>query len=284
VIELGNILRNARIEKGLTIEDVQDSTKILKRYLVAIEEGNYDMLPESFYVRAFIRSYAEAVGLDPNEIIKLYGSSIPQPSSSNNPNLIKRDFINMKVIDRRNKWITMTIFWTFLVLLGGSIYFFVGINASENADKAKLDMEKPLTGRKQSETWTLTPTANQKMQVQLQNITPTPTPTPTPQSVVKLLRTEFGTDIYQISKSTNISVQMSVIGKACWVQLDQIINGERAMIEQGTLTTGNVKIWDNLEKPLYITLGAANAIELKVNGVPIPVGDSSNVRRFQFEF
>lgn len=284
MIELGNILRSARIEKGLTIEDVQDSTKILKRYLEAIEEGNYNMLPESFYVRAFIRSYAEAVGLDPNEIIMLYGSSIPQSSSSTNSNLIKRELINLKVVDRRNKWITMIIFWSFLVLLGGSIYFFVGVNVSENADQAKLDEDKPLTGRKQSETWTLTPTPEQKKQVQLPITTPSPTPTSTPQSVVKLLRTEFGTDIYQISKSTKISVQMTVTGKACWIQLDQIMNGERLMIEQGTLTTGNVKMWDNLDKPLFITLGAANAIELKVNGVLIPVGDSSNVRRFQFEF
>lgn len=62
--ELGKILREAREAKGLSIDDVQELTKIQKRYLEAIEEGNYEILPGQFYVRAFIRQYAETVGVD----------------------------------------------------------------------------------------------------------------------------------------------------------------------------------------------------------------------------
>ncbi|WP_088072223.1 helix-turn-helix domain-containing protein [Gottfriedia luciferensis] len=62
--ELGKFLREAREAKGLSIDDVQELTKIQKRYLEAIEEGNYDILPGQFYVRAFIRQYAETVGVD----------------------------------------------------------------------------------------------------------------------------------------------------------------------------------------------------------------------------
>lgn len=62
--ELGKVLREAREAKGLSIDDVQELTKIQKRYLEAIEDGNYDILPGQFYVRAFIRQYAETVGVD----------------------------------------------------------------------------------------------------------------------------------------------------------------------------------------------------------------------------
>ncbi len=62
--ELGKILREAREAKGLSIDDVQELTKIQKRYLEAIEEGNYEILPGQFYVRAFIRQYAETVNVD----------------------------------------------------------------------------------------------------------------------------------------------------------------------------------------------------------------------------
>lgn len=67
--ELGNVLREARQAKGLSIEDIQDLTKIQKRYLEAIEEGNYEILPGQFYVRAFIRQYAETVGVDPSSYL-----------------------------------------------------------------------------------------------------------------------------------------------------------------------------------------------------------------------
>ena len=67
--ELGNRLKEARLVKGLSLDDLQEITKIQKRYLIGIEEGNYSMMPGKFYVRAFIKQYAEAVGLEPEEII-----------------------------------------------------------------------------------------------------------------------------------------------------------------------------------------------------------------------
>mgnify|MGYP001202530911 CR=1 FL=1 len=75
--ELGKRLREAREEKGLTLDDLQDLTKIQKRYLQGIEEGNFDIIPGKFYVRAFIKQYAEAVGLDPDELFEEYKQEIP---------------------------------------------------------------------------------------------------------------------------------------------------------------------------------------------------------------
>ena len=75
--ELGNRLREAREAKGLSLADVQEMTKIQKRYLKGIEEGNYDMMPGKFYVRAFIKQYAEAVGLDHEQLFEEYKSEIP---------------------------------------------------------------------------------------------------------------------------------------------------------------------------------------------------------------
>ena len=75
--ELGTRLKEARLQKGYSLEDLQEITKIQKRYLVGIEEGNYTSMPGSFYVRAFIKQYSEAVGLDPNEILQQYQNDIP---------------------------------------------------------------------------------------------------------------------------------------------------------------------------------------------------------------
>ncbi|WP_156484798.1 helix-turn-helix domain-containing protein [Bhargavaea cecembensis] len=77
--ELGARLKQARMEKGYSLEDLQEITKIQKRYLAAIEEGKFSIMPGTFYVRAFIKQYAEAVGLDADEMLAMYKAEAPEP-------------------------------------------------------------------------------------------------------------------------------------------------------------------------------------------------------------
>ncbi len=70
--ELAIRLKEAREEKGMSLDELQAATKIQKRYLTALEEGNYDVIPGNFYVRAFIKQYAEAVGLDSDQLFEEY--------------------------------------------------------------------------------------------------------------------------------------------------------------------------------------------------------------------
>lgn len=76
--ELGARLKEARLARGYSLDDLQNITKIQKRYLIGIEEGNYTIMPGSFYVRAFIKQYAEAVGLDADEVLTEYRKDIPE--------------------------------------------------------------------------------------------------------------------------------------------------------------------------------------------------------------
>lgn len=76
--EIGQKLRDARVEKGYTLDDLQQITKIQKRYLIAIEEGHFDKLPGDFYVRAFVKQYADTVGLDSDELLSEFNDTIPQ--------------------------------------------------------------------------------------------------------------------------------------------------------------------------------------------------------------
>lgn len=76
--DIGDKLRSAREAKGLSIEDIEKATKIQGRYLTAIEQDEFDKLPGDFYVRAFIRQYAQVVGLDGKQLLSEYHNEIPQ--------------------------------------------------------------------------------------------------------------------------------------------------------------------------------------------------------------
>ena len=76
--DIGDKLRSAREAKGLSIEDIEKATKIQGRYLTAIEQNDFDKLPGDFYVRAFIRQYAQIVGLDGKKLLSEYHEDIPK--------------------------------------------------------------------------------------------------------------------------------------------------------------------------------------------------------------
>lgn len=67
-IEIGATLRKARQDSGATLEDVEQETKIRKRYLEALEREDYDQLPNAVYARGFLKTYANYLGLDGDEL------------------------------------------------------------------------------------------------------------------------------------------------------------------------------------------------------------------------
>src|SRR3954449_10063778 len=69
---IGDTLREARMRQGLDIADVEKRTKIRAKYLRALENEEFGMLPGSTFVRTFLRTYAELLGLDPQLLVEEY--------------------------------------------------------------------------------------------------------------------------------------------------------------------------------------------------------------------
>ena len=77
-MDIGARLKEERLAKGLSLEELQEITKIQKRYLVASEEGKLEILPRKFYARAFIKEYAQALGIESSELLEEHKEEIPK--------------------------------------------------------------------------------------------------------------------------------------------------------------------------------------------------------------
>ena len=71
-LSFGEVLKKARVEKNLTIDDIVTETRISKLVLEQIESNEPDDLPEPVFLRGFLKSYAEQVDLDPVHIVEMY--------------------------------------------------------------------------------------------------------------------------------------------------------------------------------------------------------------------
>lgn len=141
--ELGTRLKQARIEKGYDLEKLQEITKIQKRYLTGIEEGDHSAMPGPFYVRAFTKQYAEAVGLNAHDLLEAFGSEVPVPSNEEvraqlaaAVSLNRQEFTKSSV-SRLGDMLPQVIVVLFVIVTLLILVFFYSKNASDDLQEEK---------------------------------------------------------------------------------------------------------------------------------------------------
>ncbi|MDI7267841.1 MAG: helix-turn-helix domain-containing protein [Myxococcota bacterium] len=117
---VGALLHDLRERRGLTIEAVSQETRIPVASLRLVEEGRFGELPAEVFARGFVRSYARAVGADPDAAIRLYeeahGPSEP-PKASRWPGLFR-----MRRRSRFGLFVTLAVFAAVIALLVSFVY------------------------------------------------------------------------------------------------------------------------------------------------------------------
>lgn len=139
-MDVGARLKEARIAKGLSLDSLQDTTKIQKRYLVAIEEGNFNILPGKFYARAFIKEYANAVGIDPNELLEEHKEEIPKSEEESEIQYTRVERSRKENTSDRSGAVFSVLPKIIVVLLiigiiGAAVWFYSQSNSSNDSPK-----------------------------------------------------------------------------------------------------------------------------------------------------
>ena len=78
----GSYLKNERELRGVPLEEISGTTKIHIRFLQALEDNKFDELPGEVFIKGYIRSYANTIGSDVDEMLNIYEKSVGESSES----------------------------------------------------------------------------------------------------------------------------------------------------------------------------------------------------------
>lgn len=302
--ELGQQLREARLQKGLSLDDVQEMTKIRKRYLEAIEAGDYKVLPGTFYVRAFIKTYAETVGLNPDELIEGHKKDVPasEPETVMEPVMQKRSN-RSNGSERSIKRLSSILLWLFPILIVVLIYGYVNSLGKNNAEEQPTTpaTEQNPTSTEQNPA-TSTPEQNGDSSEPGQGTTPDDTNEPgagtdvgagtedepaTPtgdepgtSAPTGVTVTEDGkagsTTIFKVSGAAGapVKVEINATGHS-WLEVYRGENSRGEKLEYGNTASGDSFSWDLSAEGMYIKSGYSAATAITVAGQPITDGKAT---------
>ncbi|MDR1473892.1 MAG: DUF4115 domain-containing protein [Lactobacillales bacterium] len=273
---VGERLTAARLESGLTINEIQQITKIQIRYLEAIEQDQYANLPGTFYVRAFIRQYAHAVGENADELIDIYDGKIEPyaPDPEELPKIPKVKKVEKQRITRHDNrvksslpFIVLGIFA--LAILAIVLYFmfaYQGIKPMIDTDNSiKVDrMFESSTSKSKKDS-----SLNSNSSKTKDSKTTSSSSADKSKKIEITKISETGNNIQlavkNISGQAEIQVKSTDPAKGTWVQIN---DANQTALYSGTIQASNSyrqKLVEGMQK-FSITIGAPANTELTING------------------
>ncbi|WP_219836726.1 helix-turn-helix domain-containing protein [Paenibacillus sp. R14(2021)] len=290
--DLGALLKKAREQRNLSLDDIQELTKIRKRYLEAIEEGDYSVLPGSFYVRAFVKNYAEAVGLDADEVLRLYNKEIPSTVTEQQviEPIQRPRRAQTQTSDRISRWGFRTLMWSFLLLIIVLVYIYAikqpGKDHVDSADQTKMtdDTKPPATTPDKDtvkngdgtsgnsngsgtdngkNTETEPPPEEQTPPVDQQ-------PPPPAATTLTLDRTSGTTDYYNVSTGGTHKIELKATGHG-WIGVNKTSRKGKSLISKNMEAGDTISL--DVDGAVYVNLGRADYVEVTIDGVAIDDGN-----------
>lgn len=272
--ELGTRLKEARLSKGYSLDDLQEITKIQKRYLVGIEEGNYSIMPGTFYVRAFIKQYAEAVGLNADELLEEFKGEIPNSQPEDVAQSISysstRRSISSRSSSRMMETMPKVIVALFIVVIIAVIWFLY----SQKVQNTPEEVENDDFNQLQYDQKNPTPTENAPNNGEEDNSDSEEVPTveeepvdeePTVTQTISPgeVQSDGITTIYELSGAEAMNIRVEVSGDT-WVSIRNE-NGEEQVTDR-VYKASEVVEHDSTENGYArIRLGNANYAKVFVN-------------------
>ncbi len=268
---VGEILKNTREAKGITIEQVAEATSIRVLYLEAIENEQFNLVPGEVYLKGFIRNYANYIGLNGPAMVEKYKEQVeankkhehpvqadtndikhksPEQINQRKTKLAKSDASAIKSL--LEKYVTkrnIVLLVGIVVFIAAASFFSSFFSGSKDSEPAKTKQAAVESFRSES--------ANESQ-------------------AVSVLKDQSG--VYIVKDAANIEAQVEFSGD-CWTEA--YADGKEVFM--GMMSAGKTVNW-KAEKELQIKVGNVRVAKINCNGQLIPYAPDENgivVRTFK---
>ena len=251
---IGKVLRLARINQGLSLEELQRKTDIQLDMLEALESDDFDKLPSPFYARSFLRKYAWAVELDENIVLDAYDSG----------SMITYEEVDVDEIEltgrrrsNRKKRSLLPLFYfvlfslSILIFVTYYVWNYIQTQPTETAS-ANYNIVTTTTNAPSSETTSSNQTTNPSSSAEASTVTVT--------GQGDVISVE-----YKTPKET-AELQLSVTDATSWVSVSDTDLAGGATLDPNNKT---VKTTISKGSPVTITLGVVKGVKIKIDNQEI---------------
>ena len=231
---VGRALAQARVESGLSVDEVSTVTRVRVPIVQAIEQDDFSRCGGDVYARGHIRSLARAVGLDPESLVEQYAAEHGTATPTVAVPPVYQAERRIKSEPRRPNW-TAAMVAAIVAVIG-----FVGYTAFSGGGGGG----KPTAGA------TATPTATRTTPTQTPQSNGVPKPPPPTNSAIAA------------APPGKVTVKVTAVGGTSWIQATDS-NGKQ--LYQDSLRKGQSMSWTD-DKKIKLIIGNAGAVQLFVNG------------------
>jgi len=300
LIAIGQRLSEARASRQISLEQAEEETRIRLKYLMAMESGEFDTLPNIAVARGFLRSYARYLGLDPSQLLeefeRVYPHPVSQPlrhpASERGPHVLEMD------LGRRSGgrfWMGVTVVgllalgiiallwlqqagWVSLPFSGPPLQPRVIPLPSPTARQTNISPSP--TNTRQSRLTTPTPTlplAVVTFPSPTSTATPTSSPSPTVTPIPTPRETATPTTVVTVTVSPQtVTVDANIVDRA-WLR----VKVDDQTVLEGLVDVGKHFSWTG--NRVEIRTGNAGGVQLVVNGRDLGIlGKKGDVQDWVF--
>lgn len=250
---IGDLLRRKREAMGLNLQQIEDETNMRWKYLEALEQGNYHVIPGEAYVKGFLRNYAAFLELDSEEILRMYKEQHEKKPVENVPQEqpIKKEKSRKRPNNKQNNKPILFIGAALALLIVAGVIF---ANQGDEVEGPGQVEQKPTPQQNTGSDPQPSPNTNG-------NPSPSPAPKPEP-------KPDTDPPVAQAPEK-NVLILKATNGR-CWIRVE--VDGTN--VYEGHLNLGDSKEFSG--KTLKVRYGNAGAIRVTLNGedlgAPGPMG------------
>ena len=242
----GDWLRRQREMREISLRDIADRTKISLRYLEAMEDDRFDLLPAPIFAKGFLREYARYVGLSPDEVVNHYLAVQQQQSPEDDA--VKKD---QTLVNRPHR-VKPVRSWTYGLFLALAVLALIAL------------------------IWGLIWYNDHRREKPAEEATPPPIAAPAEPAAVT--QPAAAPPVVPEKPSAPLEVTLDFTAD-CWVEVKaddkQILSEQRVQGESLPIEA---------QRSVDIKLGDASAVEIQVNGQAYPLnGKAGEVREFRID-